>query len=129
MHSFFRTTFALPTSFDFALYMREASDSYILSLVDVEASTWVILLVVCFVNLGRVKLWKVIFCNVLSTLQNYCIGRRVAFLALRATLACIVCCNVDNRRFRRNFREELVLGGGGRGGGRGANKLRQMDLE
>lgn len=59
VHSFFRTTFALPTSFDFALYMQEASDSYILSLVDVEASTWVILLVACFVNLGRVKLWKV----------------------------------------------------------------------
>lgn len=57
--SFFRTTFALPTSFDFALYMREASDSHILSLVDVEASTWCSLLVVCFVNLGRVKLWQV----------------------------------------------------------------------
>lgn len=59
VHAFFRTTFALPTSFDFALYMQETSDSYILSLVDVEASTWLILLVACFVNLGRVKLWQV----------------------------------------------------------------------
>lgn len=59
VQAFFRTTFALPTSFDFALYMGEASDAHILSLVDVEASTWSILLVTCFLNLGRVKLWQV----------------------------------------------------------------------
>lgn len=59
VYAFFRTTFSLPTSFDFALYMREASDSYILSLVDVEASTWFILAVACFINLARVKVWQV----------------------------------------------------------------------
>ena len=59
VHAFFRTTFALPTNFDFALYMREASDSHILSLVDVEGSTWFILAVVCFLNLARVKMWQV----------------------------------------------------------------------
>eukprot|EP00904_Undaria_pinnatifida_P009614 jgi/Undpi1/5783/HiC_scaffold_2.g01057.m1 len=60
VHAFFRTTFALPTNFDFALYMREASDSHILSLVDVEGSTWFILAVVCFLNLARVKMWQTI---------------------------------------------------------------------
>lgn len=59
VHAFFRKTFALPTSFDFALYMREASDNYILSLVDVEGSTWLVLAIVCFLNLARVKIWKV----------------------------------------------------------------------
>ncbi|CAN0512042.1 unnamed protein product, partial [Scytosiphon promiscuus] len=59
VHAFFRTTFALPTNFDFALYMREASDNHILSLVDVEGSTWFILAVFCFLNLARVKIWQV----------------------------------------------------------------------
>lgn len=60
VHAFFQTTFALPTSFNFALYMQEASDSYILSLVDVEASTWLILLATCFLNLARIKAWQVL---------------------------------------------------------------------
>lgn len=59
VHSFFRTTFALPTTFNFALYMREATDSHILALVDVESSTWVILAGVCFLNLARIKIWQV----------------------------------------------------------------------
>lgn len=40
--------------------MQEASDSYILSLVDVEASTWLILLATFFLNLARVKAWQVL---------------------------------------------------------------------
>lgn len=59
VQSFFRTTFALPTTFNFALYMREATDSHILALVDVESSTWVILAGVCFLNLARIKIWQV----------------------------------------------------------------------
>lgn len=59
VHFFFRTTFALPTTFNFSLYMREATDSHILALVDVESSTWVILAAVCFMNLARVKIWQV----------------------------------------------------------------------
>lgn len=59
VHAFFQTTFALPTRFNFALYMQEASDSYILSLVDVESSTWLILLATCFLNLARIKTWQV----------------------------------------------------------------------
>ncbi len=56
---FFRTTFALPTTFNFALYMRQATDSHILALVDVESSTWAILGAICFLNLARIKLWQV----------------------------------------------------------------------
>lgn len=56
---FFRTTFALPTTFNFALYMRQATDNHILALVDVESSTWAILGVVFFLNLARIKLWQV----------------------------------------------------------------------
>ena len=59
VHFFFRTTFALPTTFNFSLYMREATDNHILALVDVESSTWVILAAVCFLNLARIKIWQV----------------------------------------------------------------------
>lgn len=60
VHFFFRTTFALPTTFNFSLYMREATDNHILALVDVESSTWVILAAVCFLNLARIKIWQVL---------------------------------------------------------------------
>lgn len=59
VHFFFRTTFALPTTFNFSLYMREATDNHILALVEVESSTWVILAAVCFLNLARIKIWQV----------------------------------------------------------------------
>ncbi|CAM9283188.1 unnamed protein product [Hapterophycus canaliculatus] len=58
VHFFFRTTFALPTTFNFALYMRQATDSHILALVDVEPSTWVVLAVVVFLNWARIKIWQ-----------------------------------------------------------------------
>ncbi|CAN0210278.1 unnamed protein product, partial [Ectocarpus sp. 12 AP-2014] len=38
--------------------MRKATDSHILALVDVESSTWVILGVVLFLNLARIKIWQ-----------------------------------------------------------------------
>ncbi|CAM9905855.1 unnamed protein product, partial [Choristocarpus tenellus] len=61
VHNFFQTTFDLPYNFDFALYMREANDRFILSLVDVEATTWLVLIIVCFLNLARVEVWKVLW--------------------------------------------------------------------
>lgn len=83
VHAFFRTTFALPTSFDFALYMREASDSYILSLVDVEATTWLILAAVYFLNLARVKGWQV--CQVAFAYLSHYHRARLSFDLSTAT--------------------------------------------
>lgn len=68
VHFFFRTTFSLPTTFNFSLYMREATDNHIMALVDVESSAWVILAAVCFLNLARVKIWQVF--TVVSSRQS-----------------------------------------------------------
>ncbi|CAM9894396.1 unnamed protein product, partial [Chrysoparadoxa australica] len=54
---YFLEAFDLPIEFDFSLYMRDCIDAHILALLDIQASSWLVIVGVFLLNWSRVKLW------------------------------------------------------------------------
>jgi len=60
VHLHFQMVYDLPNDFNFASYMQECLDHYILDLIEVDPSTWVFFLVLALLNLGVDKLMDLI---------------------------------------------------------------------
>lgn len=63
MSSFFVHQFDLPFNFDFGLYMRYSIDAYILSLLEIDPFTWMVVIALLLSNWGRVWLFVHLFGN------------------------------------------------------------------